>query len=118
MSADTALRQPSRVRAVLTEMGRPFSYYPGLAKKIGNVNATVLTCMFAFWDGRGRDPEGWIFKSVQEITDETGLSRDEQQTARKLLKSIGLLEEVKRGMPATNHYRLNFPKLDELPCFF
>src|SRR4051794_32690648 len=46
-----------------------------------------------FWDGKGRDPEGWIYKSENEMELEIGLSRRQQRGARKVLTSYEVLEE-------------------------
>ncbi|MCC6485540.1 MAG: hypothetical protein IT209_11895 [Armatimonadetes bacterium] len=51
---------------------------------------------------------------MPEITDETGLTRTEQENARKKLVRLGLLEEQRRGTPAKLWFRLNKDALYEL----
>jgi hypothetical protein len=54
---------------------------------------------------------GWMYKTQANITSETALTRDEQETARKRLIALGVLEEELRGVPATMHYRINAERL-------
>ncbi|VCX15559.1 hypothetical protein BANRA_04055 [Acinetobacter baumannii] len=42
---------------------------------------------------RTKDSEGWIFKTHHEWTQETGLTRREQDTARATLKSLKFISE-------------------------
>lgn len=46
------------------------------------------------------DQEGWLMLSADDWRKETGLSRFEQESARKALKKLGLIEERRIGMPA------------------
>jgi hypothetical protein len=45
---------------------------------------------------------------------ETGLTTKEQQVARKILLDCGVIDEIKRGVPATMYYKVNEKKLSEL----
>ena len=81
-------------------LDRPIAYQPSFAQlrvgkiKTGPVGAVLLS-QFVYWHNRmdGR----WFYKTRQEITKETGLSRDEQETGRKRLVAVGILEEQLRG---------------------
>ena len=42
---------------------------------------------------------------------ETGLTRSEQETARRKLRDLGYLEERRRGLPAKLYYRVNMQKI-------
>jgi hypothetical protein len=59
------------------------------------------------WLHRHPEREGWFWKTRDEWLRETGLSRREQESARKALVMRGLLREARRGMPARMHYRLD-----------
>lgn len=74
--------------------------------------AAVLLSQFVYWHNR-MDGE-WMYKTREDIKKETGLSRDEQETARKRLVALGVLEEQLRGVPATLHYRINSVCLEAL----
>lgn len=49
---------------------------------------------------------GWFTKSQEQWSEETGLTRWEQETARRILRSTGLLEEQRSGMPARLWFRV------------
>jgi hypothetical protein len=102
-----------KISEFLTEHGRVISYYPRLSKLTKSVTATVLLCQFMFWRGKEWDPDGWLYKTQSEIEEETGLSRKEQETARRKLREAGILEEEKRGVPARLYYRVNMQNLDK-----
>lgn len=77
----------------LQNTGRPIAYYPSLRKITGSTTATILLCQFIYWRGKESDPNGWLYKESSEIEEETGLSYDEQKTARKKLIENGLIQE-------------------------
>lgn len=89
---------------------RPVAYHPAIAKAFGSVKLAILWSQLYYWSSKTSDPEGWIYKTRQEIYDETGLSRKEQETARKLGIELGILEEKLAGHPAKMHFRI---KVDE-----
>jgi hypothetical protein len=57
--------------------------------------------------------DGWFVRSQAEWERDTGLTRREQETARRLLRERGLLEERRVGMPAVLWYRVNWARLRE-----
>ena len=77
----------------LCDVGRPLTYYPALALALGCVKAAIFLANLIYWTGKQADPNGWIYKSSDEIELETGLPYDQQRTARKRLKRQGLIEE-------------------------
>lgn len=89
---------------------RPITIYKGLVDRLGCVKAALLLSQLIYWTRKGvnveRD-EGWFFKTVEEMMFETGLSRKEQLTAKRKLKSLDLLEFKMAGVPALPFYRLN-----------
>lgn len=106
-----------RKEAVVAILGSPIAYYAAFAKVLGGVEAGIFASQFFYWYGKGHDPEGWVYKTQVDIEDETGLSRRNQETARKKLRKLGVLEERYAGMPAKLYYRLNldvlFPLMNE-----
>lgn len=86
---------------------RPVAYKAEFAKALGNVNLAVLLSQFYYWRDKGYDPEGWFYKSRKEIFDETGLTRQAQETARKYGRMFGVLEEIKKGNPRRLYFRIN-----------
>ena len=85
----------------------PVSFHRCLVPITGGITAALMLSQ-AIWTTQELDPEanGWFMKSQEEWTDDTGLSRWEQETARRALRSAGLLEERRVGMPAKLWYRV------------
>ena len=104
---------PMKLSDFLSDLGRTVTYSPNIAKLIG-VKETVFLCQFLHWDGKQRDPEGWIFKSQDEIFDETGLSEKEQRTARKNLKRQHLIDEKEDRLAHRMFYRVNKGNLNKM----
>ena len=67
----------------LTDVGRPVAYHPKLKKITGSTTATILLCQFIYWRGKESNKDGWLYKDSDEIEEETGLTYNEQKTARK-----------------------------------
>jgi hypothetical protein len=97
--------------SILVILGSPIAYYTAFAKAFGSVEAGIFTSQFFYWYGRGHNPEGWIYKTQEEIEQETGLTRRNQETARKRLRALGVLEETRMGAPSRLFYRLNLDRL-------
>jgi hypothetical protein len=73
--------------------GHPIAYFPSLSPYVGGSTAAILLCQLIYWTPRAKDPDGWIYKTQLELVAETGLTRDEQRTARKALQARGLITE-------------------------
>ncbi|MED9274298.1 DNA-binding protein [Escherichia coli] len=98
-------------------LDRPIAYNPAFAKlKAGKVRsgpvAAVFLSQLVYW--HNRMDGGWMYKTQSDISAETALTRDEQETARKRLVALGVLEEKLRGIPAIMHYRINTERLEAL----
>jgi len=82
----------------------------------GSVTAAVLLSQAVYWSRRtGAGQDGWFWKTVDEWEEETGLSRYEQETARKILGRITpqFWEEAKRGIPRRLWFRLDLEQLEQ-----
>lgn len=93
---------------------RPVAYHPMLAKILGGVKEAIFVSQLLYWHGKGSRPDGFIWKTREEFQEETGLTRYEQETARRHLRDLGVLEEKRKGVPGKMHYRLDTGKLGEL----
>ena len=102
-----------RIGELLRDLGRPIAFYPTLVPVCGSVHATLFLCQLLYWEGKQRDPDGWIYKSQRDMEEETGLSRRMQDEARSKLKERRLIEEARRGVPATMHYRIDHQALED-----
>ncbi|MDL1971460.1 MAG: hypothetical protein LWW94_10975 [Candidatus Desulfofervidaceae bacterium] len=96
-----------------SQLGRPVGYYPSMAIFLGSVKAAIFLCQLGYWEGKQSDPGGWIYKTQEEITLETGLSRREQEGARKLLKKKGYLHEKFAGLPRKLYFRVDWNKVSK-----
>ncbi|MCA8349946.1 hypothetical protein [Burkholderia cepacia] len=96
---------------LLVKIGRPVAYYSELAFYLGGVNAAILFSQLLYWMPRASDERG-VYKTMQELRVETGLSRAEQETARKALRARGVLVETHARLEHKIFYRLDLDVLD------
>jgi hypothetical protein len=98
---------------VLRELSdHTIAFQPAYARLTGSIVAGLFLSQAMYWtsrvpEGRG----GWFYKSQAEWQEETCLTRTEQETARKKLIALGILEEKRAGQPARLWYRVKSPKL-------
>jgi len=85
----------------------PITFHRCLVPVAGGVTAALMLSQ-AIWltETQARTPDGWFLCSQEQWTQETGLSRWEQETARRDLRMAGLLEERLLGMPAKLWFRV------------
>lgn len=85
----------------------PVSFHRCLVPVTGGVTAALMLSQ-AIWTSQTIEPSanGWFSRSQEQWTEETGLSRWEQETARRALRSAGFLEERRVGMPAKLWFRV------------
>lgn len=93
--------------------GRPIAYYPKLAKPLGSVNAAILFGHFFYWHDKTENSLG-VYRTAEEIEDETGLSVQEQRTARDKLKKRGVLIETEKRIEHRIYYKLDLNAFDDL----
>lgn len=91
---------------------RPVAYHRVFAQIGGGATAGLMLSQAWYWTPRGE--EGWFHKSQEEWEEETGLTRTEQETARRNLREKGLIEERRAGMPARLFFKVNVEKLASL----
>lgn len=100
---------------------RPIAFHPAISRLTGSVTAGLLLCQLLYWSDRSSHKDGWIYKTADEWTGETTLSRDELRTARKRLTSLSLVEEERASkiFPEFNKfdrqlcYRVDYARLYE-----
>lgn len=93
---------------------RQVQYYPDLVPILGSVTATILFGQLLYWRGKEATQDGWLYKSQAEIQQETALTREEQETARKKMRETGVLRERKKGIPCRLWYWLDLDKVNVL----
>ena len=85
----------------------PISFHRCLVPVTGGVTAALMLSQ-AIWTSEELDPEagGWFCRSQEQWTEETGLSRWEQETARRALRNGGFVDERRAGLPARLWFRV------------
>ena len=99
---------------LLMILDNPIAYHRIYATITGSVTSAVMLSQSMYWTPRTTDPHGWFYKTADEWQEETGLSRREQETARRILKDLQILEEKKQGLPCKLFFRLNLEVLYRL----
>jgi hypothetical protein len=86
---------------------RPIAYHKSLVG-IAGVTGAVMLSQAMYWTNKlDEDRNGWFWKTQEEWENETGLTRYEQEGARKKLVSAGVLEEKLTGIPAKLWFRIS-----------
>jgi hypothetical protein len=90
---------------------RTVGYSPDLARAVGGATIGLFLSQLLFLSDKGHNPEGWVYKSEAEMGKETGLSKREQQTARRKLLSLGVIAIMRGGWRNTYHFKVIWEKL-------
>lgn len=92
------------------------AYQPGLALVFRSVPVGIFLSQMLYWQGKETLSDGWMYKTIEEMKAETGLSRHQQNLIIKRLVAAGLIETKLAGIPAKRHFRLNLDEfLNRLP---
>jgi hypothetical protein len=90
---------------------RVVGYSPDLARIVGGATIGLFLSQLLFLSDKGHNPDGWVYKSEAEMGKETGLSKREQQTARRKLLSLGVIAIMRGGWKNTYHFKVIWEKL-------
>jgi hypothetical protein len=90
---------------------RVVGYSPDLARIVGGATTGLFLSQLLFLSDKGANPDGWVYKSEAEMGKETGLSKREQQTARRKLLSLGVIAIMRGGWKNTYHFKVIWEKL-------
>jgi hypothetical protein len=90
---------------------RVVGYSPDLARMVGGATIGLYLSQLLFLSDKGSNPEGWVYKSEAEMGKETGLTKREQQTARRKLLSLGVIAIMRGGFRNTYHFKVLWEKL-------
>lgn len=94
-------------------MGKPIAYYPKLAKPLGGVSAAILFSQLFYWQDKATSNLG-VYKTRNELEDETGLSHNEQRTAVKKLCEKGVLIITEKRLEHKTYYKIDNEKVNEI----
>jgi hypothetical protein len=90
---------------------RVVGYSPDLARIVGGATIGLFLSQLLFLSDKGHNPDGWVYKSEQEMGRETGLTKREQQTARRKLLALGVIAIMRGGWKNTYHFKVLWEKL-------
>jgi hypothetical protein len=82
-----------------------------LARAVGGATVGLFLSQLLFLSDKGANPEGWVYKSEAEMKQETGLTKREQQTARRKLLALGVIAIVRQGFKFTYHFKVIWERL-------
>ena len=106
-----------KLSIILSEIGKPFSYYPGITRLVDDTDAGILLC-YLIWctpDPEDRpEADGWFYRKAERIERETGQSRARQAAARKTLTDLNLIKSEMRGSPPVMWFRVAMDELNAL----
>ena len=94
-------------------MGKPIAYYPKLAKPLGGVSSAILFSQLFYWQDKAASDLG-VYKTRDELEDETGLSHNEQRTAVKKLCEKGVLIITEKRLEHKTYYKIDNEKVNEI----
>ena len=102
-------------------------YNRQVAKQLKSINAAILLSelinRFEYHEERNelivheKHGIGWFYHTIEHVEDRTGMSRDEQDQAIKILKNSQVIETQVFGLPAKRHFRVNVEKIYNLFTF-
>jgi hypothetical protein len=97
------------MRSVSDLLDRPIAYHRVFVTLTGSVKAAILLSQAVYWQKRAKQDDGWWFKTAEEWEEETGLTRHEQDTARK---ACGMyLKTELRDAPARLYWMVDEARL-------
>ena len=95
---------------------RPIAFYPQLSRVLGGIDEAIFVQQLYYWSDKGRDKEGWIYKTKKEWEEETTLTPKMQDRVRKSLVKTGvLITELKAvGNKPILHYKLDIAMIQKV----
>lgn len=94
-----------------TLLGPPIAFNRSLVPLAGSVHAALMLSQALYWMDKTKDPVGWFWKSREDWLAETGLTRPEQETARRQLCARGFWKEKYQRFEHRQFYRVDMEAL-------
>lgn len=91
---------------------RPIAFQRSFVELGIGITGALMLSQCVYWHTRTTAKDGWFYKSQADWETETGMTRREQETARKRLEKAGFLEEARKGVPARLYFRVNVDALE------
>ena len=96
-------------------LDRPIAFQRTFVTITGSITSALFLSQAVYWARRcseSEDGERWFYKTQSDWEDETGMTRYEQEGARKVLRGLGLLKEKRVGIPAKLFFSVDLKKLN------
>jgi hypothetical protein len=104
--------------SLLDLLDRPIAFHRIFVTLTGSFTAAGMLPQALYWTRiKLRDQpasDGWFYKTQAEWEEETGLTRSEQETARKHLRKTPFWGEARRGIPAKLYFRVDLAELERV----
>lgn len=84
---------------------RTVAYHPELRDITGSIPAAIMLQQLLYWWDRKRGK--YIYKTVEEMAQETGLTKHQQTSACKRLEALGFINIHYKGTYKIRHFELN-----------
>ena len=88
-----------------------------LAREIGLIESVVLgelASEYDHWKATGNLDDGYFYSTVDNLSDNTTLSKYQQKTALDNLKEKGIIEVTVKGLPAKRYIKINEEQVEKL----
>lgn len=106
--------RPMDTALMLDLLDEPIVFHRSYVPVAGGITAALFLSYAGYaYESLPQDRDGWFTRTQAEWERDTGLTRREQETARRQLRERGLLEERRVGMPAVLCFRVNWRRLGE-----
>lgn len=92
---------------ITLEAEKVIAFRVEIAKLLGSNDAALMLQQILHWTKYSKNRDGWVYKSAEDMFEETNISERKQRKAREILVEKGWIEAEKKmanGSP-TWHYR-------------
>lgn len=89
---------------------KPIAYYPVYRQLTGSTTGGILLSQLMYWFAK----KDKIFKTDNEIMEETFLSEKELRNAKKLIKNLEFVTVSREGIPAKTYYKIDWTKFEKV----
>lgn len=96
--------------SLIALLDRPVAFHRVFVSLTGSITGALLLSQSVYWQKRCQHEDGWWWKTYEEWTEETGMSREELNSARK--RCAEFLKCERRGVPCRNFYTLDQSALE------
>ena len=95
---------------ILLPLEKPVAFFPQLARLFGDIETAIYFQQLYYWSDKGSRNDEFIYKTKEEIEEETTLTRSQQDRSRKKLELMKVLETklLKANGTPTIHYKIDF----------